>query len=129
MRLYSAAVRPTFILSDCDLRIHRTVIVEFCLVSAGIPHMDQPVYSPYRNPIENLWLPSVVLCVNVSRIKIQYYFRDFFFSAKINLVFFCCILCLSKQYLLIFSYFLLRVWVQYFYYFLFPGKIKVSSKN
>ncbi|GFU72358.1 transposable element Tcb1 transposase [Trichonephila clavipes] len=55
LRLYVAAVGPTFVLMDDNARPHRADIVHDYLESEGIAHMACPAYSPNLNPIENLW--------------------------------------------------------------------------
>ena len=55
MRLYAAAVGPTFVLMDDNARPHRADIVDDYLESEGIARMEWPAYSPNLNPIENLW--------------------------------------------------------------------------
>ncbi|GFT63682.1 transposable element Tcb1 transposase [Trichonephila clavipes] len=55
VRLYAAAVGPTFVLMDNNARPHRADIVVDYLESEGIARMAWSVYSPDLNPIENLW--------------------------------------------------------------------------
>ncbi|GFX38608.1 transposable element Tcb1 transposase [Trichonephila clavipes] len=54
VRLYTAAVGPTFVLMDDNARPHRADIVDDYLESEGIARMAWPAYSPDLNPIENL---------------------------------------------------------------------------
>ncbi|GFW18342.1 transposable element Tcb1 transposase [Trichonephila clavipes] len=55
VRLYAAAVGPTFVLMDDNASPHRADIVDVYLESEGIARMAWPAYSPNLNPIENLW--------------------------------------------------------------------------
>ncbi|GFT68272.1 transposable element Tcb1 transposase [Trichonephila clavipes] len=54
VRLYTAAVGPTFVLMDDNTRRHRADIVDGYLESEGTARMAWPAYSPDFNPIENL---------------------------------------------------------------------------
>ncbi|GFX45083.1 transposable element Tcb1 transposase [Trichonephila clavipes] len=54
VRLYAAAVGPTFLLMDDNAHSHRADIVDDYLESQGIARMVWPAYSPDLNPIENL---------------------------------------------------------------------------
>ncbi|GFV82084.1 transposable element Tcb1 transposase [Trichonephila clavipes] len=55
VRMYAAAVSPTFVLMDDNAHPHRADIVDDCLECEGIARMAWPAYSPVINPIENLW--------------------------------------------------------------------------
>ncbi|GFY22295.1 transposable element Tcb2 transposase [Trichonephila clavipes] len=55
VRLYAAAVGPTFVLMDDNARPYRTDIVDDYLESEGIARMAWPAYSPDLNPIGNFW--------------------------------------------------------------------------
>ncbi|GFV32312.1 transposable element Tcb1 transposase [Trichonephila clavipes] len=54
VRLYAAAVGPTFVLMDDNARPHRADIVDDYLESEGIARMAWPAYSTDLTPIENL---------------------------------------------------------------------------
>ncbi|GFS49453.1 transposable element Tcb1 transposase [Trichonephila clavipes] len=55
VRLYVAAVGPTFVLMDDNVRLHRADIVDDYLESEGIARMARPAYLLHLNRIENLW--------------------------------------------------------------------------
>ncbi|GFV15711.1 transposable element Tcb1 transposase [Trichonephila clavipes] len=55
VRLFAAAVGPTFVLIDYNAPRHRADIVDDYLESEGIARMAGLAYSPDLNPIENLW--------------------------------------------------------------------------
>ncbi|GFU90855.1 transposable element Tcb1 transposase [Trichonephila clavipes] len=55
VRLYAAAVGPTFVLMDNNARPHRADIVDNYLENEGITRMAWPAYSLDLNPIQNLW--------------------------------------------------------------------------
>ncbi|GFX30352.1 transposable element Tcb1 transposase [Trichonephila clavipes] len=54
VRLYAAAVGPTFVLMDDNARPHRADIVDDYLESEGIARIAWPAYSPDLNTIKNL---------------------------------------------------------------------------
>ncbi|GFT60858.1 transposable element Tcb1 transposase [Trichonephila clavipes] len=54
VRLYAAAVGPTFVLMDDNARPHRADIVDIYLESEGIARMAWPAFSPDLNHIESL---------------------------------------------------------------------------
>ena len=64
MKLYTAAVGPSFVLMDDNARLHRATIVDNFLESQWIARMECPAYSPNLNPIEDLWDVSAVLYVD-----------------------------------------------------------------
>ncbi|GFS52612.1 transposable element Tcb1 transposase [Trichonephila clavipes] len=55
VRLYAAAVGPTFVLMDDNARPYRADIVDDYLENEGIERMAGLAYSSDLNPIENLW--------------------------------------------------------------------------
>ena len=55
MRLYAAAVGPTFVLMDNNARPLRDAIGDDYLESEGIAHMVWPAHLPDLNPVKNLW--------------------------------------------------------------------------
>ena len=55
VRLYAAAVGPTFVLMDDNAHPHRAAIVDDYLESEGVARRACPAYSPELNPIENPW--------------------------------------------------------------------------
>ncbi|GFU34552.1 DDE_3 domain-containing protein [Trichonephila clavipes] len=55
VRLLPGAMGAEFLFMDDNARPHHANIVNECLQSEDIPHMDWPEYSPNLNPIEYLW--------------------------------------------------------------------------
>ncbi|GFX30437.1 transposable element Tcb1 transposase [Trichonephila clavipes] len=55
VRLFQGAMGAEFLFMDDYARPHRANIVDECLHSEDITHMDLPVYSPDLNPIEHVW--------------------------------------------------------------------------
>ncbi|GFY14045.1 transposable element Tcb1 transposase [Trichonephila clavipes] len=55
VRLFRGAMGAEFLLMDDNARPHRANIVDECLQSEDITHMDWPAYSLNLNPIEYVW--------------------------------------------------------------------------
>ena len=70
VRLYAAAVGPTFVLMDDNAHPHRAAIVNDYLESEGIVHMAWPAYSPILNPILKIFgMFLAVLYLHVSHLQ------------------------------------------------------------
>ncbi|GFV31362.1 DDE_3 domain-containing protein [Trichonephila clavipes] len=54
VRLFRGAMGAEFLFRDDNARPHRANIVDECLQSEDITHMDWPAYSPNLNLIENV---------------------------------------------------------------------------
>ncbi|GFW17571.1 transposable element Tcb1 transposase [Trichonephila clavipes] len=54
VRLFRGAMDAEFLFMDDNARPHRANIVDECLQSEDITHMDWPAYSPDLNPIEHV---------------------------------------------------------------------------
>ncbi|GFS95331.1 transposable element Tc3 transposase [Trichonephila clavipes] len=55
VRLFRDAMGAEFLFMDDNARPHRVHIVDECLQSVDITHMDNPAYSLGLNPIEHVW--------------------------------------------------------------------------
>ncbi|GFY28090.1 transposable element Tc3 transposase [Trichonephila clavipes] len=55
VRLFRDAIGAEFLFMDDNARPHRENIVDECLQSEDITHMDWPAYSPDSNPIKHGW--------------------------------------------------------------------------
>ncbi|GFW55762.1 transposable element Tcb1 transposase [Trichonephila clavipes] len=55
VRLFRGAMRDEFLFTDDNARPHHANIVDECLQSEDITHMDWSAYSSDLNPIEQVW--------------------------------------------------------------------------
>ncbi|GFT22956.1 transposable element Tcb1 transposase [Trichonephila clavipes] len=55
VRLFRGAMSAEFLFMDDNARPHLANIVDKCLQSENITHMDWPAYSQDLNPIEHMW--------------------------------------------------------------------------
>ncbi|GFV33372.1 transposable element Tcb2 transposase [Trichonephila clavipes] len=55
VRLFWGAMGAEFFFMDDNARSHHLNIVDECLQSEDITHMESPAYSPDLNPIELVW--------------------------------------------------------------------------
>ncbi|GFV83228.1 transposable element Tcb1 transposase [Trichonephila clavipes] len=69
VRLYAAAVGPTFVLMDNNARPHRADIVDDYLESEGIARMAWPAYSPDPIPLKIFGMLSAVLYIHVFHLQ------------------------------------------------------------
>lgn len=65
VRLYAAAIGPTFVLIDYNTCPHRAHIVDDYLESEGITRIAWPAYSPDLNPIVSSRFPSPATLIEI----------------------------------------------------------------